>query len=268
MANNRGAVGMRLAMKLSANICTILVLLFMVPHLSLATMVYGLPTAGSGGAVVEDYIFSDKYIKYYIPLRTDTSGTYGVGGVGLFSDCVKASDLGGSLDMYIEFNGFDYSAASAKAIFWFKDLDLLFDNDPDRFTETVQFSIWDETTSMYDPVSGVITDAGMDTSSEPFSITGNNDSRYITFDDVTGYLPSSGSFKWLLEFTTDYALPDTLNECFYDPCLCNTKEWLYAKLETSPVPEPSTMLFLGSGLIAIAGVGRKKILKKKEPDKL
>jgi hypothetical protein len=268
MANNGGAIGMRLAMKLSASLFTVLVVLFLIPHISSATLAYGIATDGSG-TKVGDY-WNEK-IRYYIPLKSGTppSGVYGVdggGSVGRVSDGAKASEVDGWLWMYIEFlQPFDYPAQTASATFWFRDLDLLDDNDPAAFRETVQFSIWNEGTSVYDPVTGVITDAGMDTSSEIFSIIGNNDNRYITFDDVTSYLPSSGSFKWLLQFTTDYAY-ETLNGC-YDPCLWNTKEKLYAKLETSPVPEPATMLLLGSGLIAIAGVGRKKILEKREPNK-
>jgi hypothetical protein len=43
------------------------------------------------------------------------------------------------------------------------------------------------------------------------------------------------------------------------------KTFLLAKgCDTNPVPEPATLLLLGSGLIAFAGIGRRKILKKKK----
>ena len=216
-------------MKLSASLCTFFILLLLIPNLSSGALVHGVATDGSGNTVGD---YWGNNILYYIPLKNSSppSGTYGVDGggwVGRVSDGAKASEVDGWLKMYIEFEQpFDYPALTASTTFWFRDLDLLDDNDPDRFTETVQFSIWNEGTSMYDDVSGVISDAGMDTSSEPFSITGDNDSRYITFDDVTSYLPSSGSFKWLLGFTTDYDITG-LSNC-YDPCLWNTKEKLSA----------------------------------------
>ena len=248
-------------MKLSVSMCAVLIMLFMIPHLSSAALVQGIATDGNGN-IVGDY-WNEKII-YYIPIDSDSppSGIYGVdggGSVGRFPDSELASQVDGWLNMYIEFpRQFDYPAQMASVSFWWKDLDLEPDNDPDPFTETVRFSVWDS--GSYIPITPVI-DNTSDAAGNPFSITGDNDNRYITFNDVTSYLPESGSFKWLLEFTTAYD-NSVLNGC--DPLLWNTREKLSAKLETSPVPEPATMLLLGSGLVLVAGIGRKRIFKKKK----
>jgi hypothetical protein len=47
-----------------------------------------------------------------------------------------------------------------------------------------------------------------------------------------------------------------------DNCCARWEVWGTPVGSTTPVPEPATMLLLGSGLIGLAGYGRKKFFKK------
>jgi hypothetical protein len=66
---------------------------------------------------------------------------------------------------------------------------------------------------------------------------------------------------------TDYSfwigVEDLLSGCRYNTDL----DYNDFGVRINAVPEPATMLLLGSGLIAIAGFGRRRILKKKRPNK-
>ena len=177
-------------MKRSLLFCTIIALALMIPNLSSAALIDGIATDGAGTRVGDWYDgVNYKWVKYYIPLRSDTSGFYGIdngGDTGTTPDSVRAQNLGGSLSMYIEFKPpFDNPALTASVDFWFKDLDLTPDNDPGRFMETVQFSVWNG--SDYQPITRKISNENDDQWNSRFSITGDNDLRKISFNDTSYY---------------------------------------------------------------------------------
>jgi hypothetical protein len=63
--------------------------------------------------------------------------------------------------------------------------------------------------------------------------------------------------------------PPTITDLWFmslgwEDCRNEDHEFSVAQIEVNAVPEPASMLFLGFGMIAVAGFGRKKFLKKKK----
>jgi len=206
-------------------------------------------------------------IKYFIPLNdSNYGGTYGEtggfncagGGTAKAGTCSdygngdfdRWNDASGlKMNIWYDTNGGQFSSASLS--FAFDDLDLIGDNDPAGFFESVSLSYWSWTGSAFSLSSGsAIKSAAIPAAAGVPSVVLPNLIMWgLGVTDLAALNYSSqekGGFWIQLGFG---AKADWKGN--------NTAEYLASALNVSPVPLPSAVWLFGTALLGFIGISRR-----------
>lgn len=211
-----------------------------------ATLITGTPTDFGDTTTVGTV--SSGEIEFFIPLE-GAAGTYGVddgGTYGTSADTTTAPIDGPIMDMYLLFT-VPLSHIGQTLTLTFTDLDLIPWNDPNGFFERLilhgEGELPSGTFTSYADLSN-LSDVTVTNNSDP----NTNNEIAVSFTDLN-IQPGGGDFWLHLGFEA--------SSSFTSGTWTNTSEELFAELDTTPVPEPATVLLFSSGLIGLAGLRRK-----------
>ena len=191
------------------------------------------------------------WVRYYIPLESGSSGTYGVNGVGMSADTGNGP---GWMNMNLMFTPTaSYPLESASLLFEFADLDLRYVNDPVGFLETVR--IYSKDGSYVEPITPQFTQAATTDTTGVY----NGINYHLSRRSGT----AGANWPVLLNLWGD-GLEEIMTDPFWVqmrftvpsgvPYGKNTPEYLRATLTTTSetpshvVPEPASLLLVGTGL--------------------
>ncbi len=172
-------------------------------------------------------------IRYFIPLGDD-SGVYGVDDGGDFGLEADNGNGGGTLSMYILFDGVNVGSDYVLDIM-FEDLDLVNANDPNGFFESLEVLSADGLTSL----TGLITDI-----SNPL-VAGDASTQQLLSVFLGTIL--SEAFVIRLDFVADFSSRGT-----------NTAEFLIAEIKEVPIPGALPLFLAGIAGLGFAGRGKNK----------